>query len=126
MAGDTKERQSARENEADYFFEQFRVAQGCLGYLVADPETRLAAAVDPEAGMVEPMLDAIFEHGLRPAYIIDTHTHADHISGAREFKNKTVAKIVMHELAPASSVDIRVEDGDRLWLGDLAVKSTLR
>ena len=69
MAGErsTEERQPARQNEADYFFEQFRVAQGCLGYRVADPETGLAAVVDPEAGMVEPMLDAIFEHGFRPA-----------------------------------------------------------
>ena len=68
------------------------------------------------------MLDFIFEHGLKPAYIVDTHTHADHISGARELKSKTTAKIVMHEKAPASCVDIRVEDGDRLRVGDLSVK----
>ena len=34
--------------ESDYLFEQFRVERGCLGYLVADPETRHAALVDPE------------------------------------------------------------------------------
>jgi glyoxylase-like metal-dependent hydrolase (beta-lactamase superfamily II) len=107
---------------ADYIFEQFRVPRGCLGYLVADPETKLAAIVDPEIEMVEPMLDAIFRHGLRPAYIIDTHTHADHISGARELKTKTVAKVVMHEKAPSGSVDIRVQDGDRLELGNLSIK----
>ena len=106
----------------DYIFEQFRVPRGCLGYLVADPETRLAALVDPEMEMAEPMLDAVFEHGLRPAYIVDTHTHADHISGARLLKSRTVAKLVMHEKAPASCVDVRVEDGDRLHLGKLALK----
>lgn len=105
-----------------YIFEQFRVPRGCLGYLVADPKTRLAAVVDPEAEMVEPMLDAIFRHGLRPAYIIDTHTHADHISGARELKSKTVAKLVMHEKAPSSFVDVRVQDGDTLQLGELKVR----
>jgi glyoxylase-like metal-dependent hydrolase (beta-lactamase superfamily II) len=101
-----------------YVFEQFRVERGCLGYVVASEKTRRAAIVDPELEMVEPMLDLVFERGLKPSYIIDTHTHADHMSGARELKAKTVAKIVMHEKAPSSAVDLRVEDGDRLWLDD--------
>jgi glyoxylase-like metal-dependent hydrolase (beta-lactamase superfamily II) len=106
------------EEHPGYVFEQFRVERGCLGYVVADEETRRAAIVDPEVEMVEPMLDFVFEHGLKPSYIIDTHTHADHISGVRELKAKTVAKVVMHEKAPSSAVDLRLEDGDRLWLGD--------
>lgn len=106
----------------DYLFEQFRVPRGCLGYIIADPETRLAAIVDPELEMVEPMIDFVFEHGLRPAYIIDTHTHADHVSGARDLKAKTVARLVMHEKAPSSMLDIRVEDGDRLYLGSFPLK----
>ena len=104
--------------DEDYVFEQFRVERGCLGYVVADKETRRAAIVDPEVEMVEPMLDFLFEHGLKPFYVVDTHTHADHISGARELKTKTVAKVVMHEKAPSSAVDVRVEDGDRLWLSE--------
>src|SRR3712207_7965659 len=58
--------------------------------LFRSPETRLAAIVDPELEMVEPMIDLVFKHGLRPAYIIDTHTHADHVSGARDLKCKTI------------------------------------
>jgi len=108
--------------EQDYLFEQFRVERGCLGYIVADPDDRSAAIVDPEVGMVEPMLDYVFEHGLKPVYVVDTHTHADHVSGARQLKAKTTAKIVMHEKAPASCVDIRVEDGDRLRLGAISMK----
>jgi glyoxylase-like metal-dependent hydrolase (beta-lactamase superfamily II) len=108
------------EEREDHLFEQFRVERGCLGYIVAS--ARRAAVFDPEVEMVEPMLDFVFEHGLKPAYIVDTHTHADHISGARELKAKTTAKIVMHEKAPAGGVDIRVEDGDRLEVGDLSMK----
>ena len=108
------------EEREDYLFEQFRVDRGCLGYIVAS--ARRAAIIDPELEMVDPMLDYVFEHGLKPAYIVDTHTHADHISGARELKYKTTAKIVMHEEAPASCVDIRVEDGDRLEVGDVSMK----
>ncbi|QIN85415.1 MBL fold metallo-hydrolase (plasmid) [Rubrobacter tropicus] len=112
----------ARNEHAGYVFEQFRVPRGCLGYLVADPETGLAALVDPEIEMVEPMLDAVFRHGMKPAYVIDTHTHADHLSGAAELKKRTVAKVVMHEKAPAGGVDVRLEDGDRLHLGGLPIK----
>ena len=105
-----------------YIFEQIRVPRGCLGYLVADPKTRLAALIDPELEMVEKMLDAVFRLKLRLAYIVETHTHADHVSGAGELKKKTVAKVVMHEKAPSSLVDIRLVDGDRLYLGDLPIK----
>jgi glyoxylase-like metal-dependent hydrolase (beta-lactamase superfamily II) len=114
--------ETIRNERQDYIFEQFRVPRGCLGYVVADVETRLAAIVDPELEMVEPMIDFVFEHGLRPAYIIDSHTHADHVSGARDLKSKTVARLVMHEKAPSIAVDIRVEDGDRLHLGELPLK----
>ena len=111
-----------KSEQQDYLFEQFKVERGCLGYVVADPETKLAAIVDPEAEMVEPMLGFVFEHSLRLAYVIDTHTHADHVSGARNLKTKSVAKLVMHEKAPSSAVDVRVQDGDRLHLGGFPLK----
>ena len=111
-----------KSEQQDYLFEQFRVERGYLGYVVADPETRLAAIVDPEAEMVESMLGFVFEHSLRLAYVIDTHTHADHVSGARNLKTKSVAKLVMHEKAPSSAVDVRVQDGDRLHLGAFPLK----
>ena len=103
---------AVEKDEQDYLFEQFR----------ADPATRHAALVDPELEMVEPMLDAVFGHGLKVVYVVDTHTHADHFSGAREIRDKTIAKLVMHREAPASCVDIRVEDGDRLYVGDVTIK----
>jgi glyoxylase-like metal-dependent hydrolase (beta-lactamase superfamily II) len=106
----------------EYVFEQFRVSRGCLGYLVADPKTRFAAIIDPEEEMADEMMEEVFRRNLRPKYIIDTHTHADHVSAARDLKNKTCAKVVMHEKAPASIVDVRVSDGDRLHLGNLAMK----
>ena len=122
-AGDEEASKDGMKSSGEtYLFEQFRVPRGCLGYVVGDPGTKLAAVVDPEEEMVGPMLDYTFEHGLRPAYIVDTHTHADHISGSKELRSKTVAKVVMHEKAPTSTVDIRVQDGDRLYLGDLPLK----
>ena len=117
-----EEQVTTGDEQRDYLFEQVRVPRGCLGYVIADPETKLAAIVDPELEMVEPMIDVVFKHGLRLAYIIDSHTHADHVSGARDLKSKTIAKLVMHEEAPSGAVDIRIEDGDRLHLGSLPLK----
>jgi glyoxylase-like metal-dependent hydrolase (beta-lactamase superfamily II) len=117
------EKSATSKNEQRYYlFEQVRVPRGCLGYIIADTETRLAAIVDPELEMVEPMIDLVFKHGLRVAYVIDSHTHADHVSGARDLKSKTIAKLVMHEEAPSGAVDIRIKDGDRLHLGSLPLK----
>jgi glyoxylase-like metal-dependent hydrolase (beta-lactamase superfamily II) len=117
------EKSATSKNEQRYYlFEQVRVPRGCLGYIIADTETRLAAIVDPELEMVEPMIDLVFKHGLRVAYVIDSHTHADHVSGARDLKSKTIAKLVMHEEAPSGAVDIRIQDGDRLHLGSLPLK----
>jgi glyoxylase-like metal-dependent hydrolase (beta-lactamase superfamily II) len=122
VAGSGTETGDRRGTAAGFIFEQFRVERGCLGYVVADPGTHQAALVDPEVEMAEPMLDFVFEHGLRPRYLIDTHTHADHVSAVRDLKRKTTAKVVMHEESPSSAVDIKVEDGDRLYLGDLPLK----
>ncbi|MBA2443231.1 MAG: hypothetical protein H0V53_12635, partial [Rubrobacter sp.] len=54
-----KKSQKVRKPAEEYLFEQFRVPRGCLGYVVADPRTSLAAMVDPEVEMVEPMLDTM-------------------------------------------------------------------
>jgi glyoxylase-like metal-dependent hydrolase (beta-lactamase superfamily II) len=117
------EKSATSKNEQRYYlFEQVRVPRGCLGYIIADTETRLAAIVDPELEMVEPMIDLVFKHGLRVAYVIDSHTHADHVSGARDLKSKTIAKLVMQKEAPSGAVDIRIQDGDRLHLGSLPLK----
>ena len=115
--GSKEKSETSSVEQRDYFFEQVRVPRGCLGYIVADHDTRLAAIVDPELEMVEPMIDLLFKHGLRPAYIIDTYTHAHHVYGARDLKCKTIAKLVMHEEAPSGAIDIRVKDGDGSPLG---------
>ena len=59
-----------------------RRAKGCLGYLVADPETGAAAAVDPTRH-VETIREAAAERGFEIVRVLDTHIHADHLSGGR-------------------------------------------
>jgi glyoxylase-like metal-dependent hydrolase (beta-lactamase superfamily II) len=55
-------------------------------------------------------------------YVIDTHTHADHFSGSRQMAGRLGAAYVMHRASPAPGVDIPVDDGDLLRIGDLRLK----
>jgi sulfur dioxygenase len=80
--------------------------------------TRKAAVIDPLRDKVERYLAVLAYHGWRLDSIIDTHTHADHRSGAMELGELAGAPVVMHRLAPAPHVSIHVEDGQALEVGD--------
>ena len=67
---------------------------------------------------VERYLAVLAYHGWRLDLIIDTHTHADHRSGAMELGELAGAPVAMHRLAPAPHVSIHVEDGQALKVGD--------
>jgi glyoxylase-like metal-dependent hydrolase (beta-lactamase superfamily II)/rhodanese-related sulfurtransferase len=101
-------------------FEQLRHG-GCLSYLIGCAETRVAAVVDPELAEVDHYLALAAEKGLRIRYVIDTHTHADHFTGAREMRRQLGVPIVMHRRSAAPFVDLRVEDGETLVVGNLRI-----
>jgi len=96
----------------------FHSTRGCLSYLVTDAEGRAAALVDPSAEIpLETYLTEVEKHASMLAYLIETHTHADHVSSAPELAARTGAKIVRHALAPATHKDIAVVGGETLLLG---------
>jgi len=104
------------------FFADFKDGEGCKSYLIACPETCAAAVIDPALNLVDRYIGEIGKNGLRLRYIIDTHTHADHFTGARLLREHFGAPIVMHRLAPAPFVDLRVEDGHSLPLGQMRIR----
>lgn len=99
------------------FFAIFRDGEGCKSYLVGCEETCTAAIIDPALDLVDRYVGEIGKQGLRLRYIIDTHTHADHFSGAQALREAFGAPIVMHRLSPAPYVNLHVEDGHSLPLG---------
>lgn len=103
------------------FFESVRTERGCMSYLVGCEKTRAALLVDPDLGELDRYLALASSHGLRFHYLLDTHTHADHFSGARPLAARLGIPIVMHRAAPAPFVDLRVEDGEELIVGELRV-----
>lgn len=97
----------------------FHSSRGCLSYLLVDEATKEAALIDPseEIAFTE-YTDALARHGATLAYIIETHTHADHISCAQALQEATGAKIVRHALAPSHRKDVGVTGGEVLMLGE--------
>ena len=79
-----------------YEFEILQPDGGCRSYLIADPETKQAAIVDPLREKVDDYLDILQAKRYQLVYTIETHTHADHLSGSPRLKDLTGAKILMH------------------------------
>src|SRR5882672_6036778 len=102
-------------------FEQV-VTGGCQSYLVGCSETSAAALIDPEISQIDHYLALAARDALRIRYLIDTHTHADHFSGARQLARQLTVPVVMHRASPAPFVDMRIGDGEMVVLGRLRLQ----
>jgi sulfur dioxygenase len=94
----------------------------CKTYLIACDKHNEAVLIDPVQENIERYLAVLAYHGLKLIYVIDTHTHADHRSACKVLSELTDAKIVMHRLAPHPLVDVHVEEGDELKVGNIVMQ----
>jgi len=101
-------------------------AENCFAYLIADTDAHEAALVDPRADRVDEYLRELEARGLRLRLVIETHTHADHISGAGELRARTGAEVLLSVQARSEVATGRLRDGDRLRVGhhDIEVIAT--
>ena len=102
-------------------FQQFYL--GCLAhasYLIADGGE--AAVVDPQRD-VDQYLDAANALGVTIRYILETHLHADFVSGHRELAERSGAEIVFGARANAAFPHRAVRDGDMLRIGNVALRA---
>jgi hydroxyacylglutathione hydrolase len=105
------------------FFEQIiRQDIGCASYVVGSTDAGLAAVVDPRIDMVDEILEIASREGLTIRYIIETHNHADHVSGHHRLSELTGAEIAVHREAGAEYPHIDLEDGQELALGEVRLK----
>jgi len=102
-------------------FEQLR-AGGCLSDVAGCEKTCAGVIVDPTLDLIDRYVALTVEKGLRVRYVIDSHTHADHFSAARDLARQLGARIVMHRRSAAPFADLRVDDGELLVVGDLRLR----
>jgi hydroxyacylglutathione hydrolase len=95
---------------------------GCASYLVADREAGVAAVVDPQWD-IEPYQRLARLHGVRIGHVLETHNHADHVSGHGRLCRSTGGTIHIHELAEAEYPHQPFGDGWKLELGELTIEA---
>lgn len=103
-------------------FEVFQEDEPCRTYLIVEPFAKKAILVDPVREKVDTYLDALAAKGVKLEYTIETHTHADHLSGSMRLKDLTGATMLMHANATAPCVDRGLSDGDIVELGTLRIE----
>jgi glyoxylase-like metal-dependent hydrolase (beta-lactamase superfamily II)/rhodanese-related sulfurtransferase len=99
------------------FFQQV-VAEGlgCFSYMIGCPGVGAMCVVDPRRD-IGIYLDTARENGMKITHVIDTHVHADHVSGAHELRSVTGAEICMYESSPVSFDCRKLKEGDVLTFG---------
>ena len=91
-------------------------------YLLADEASGEAVLIDPVIDQVERDIKLLNELGLKLVYTLDTHAHADHITGGGMLRKRLGSKAVIGAAAGAEGADLTVRDGDRLKFGALELE----
>ena len=91
-------------------------------YLLGCEQTRRALLIDPVAGNVEHYRALIESLGLTLVYTLETHVHADHISGSGLLRELMNSKSVVHRDSGALCADLLVTDGVPLQVGALEIR----
>jgi glyoxylase-like metal-dependent hydrolase (beta-lactamase superfamily II)/rhodanese-related sulfurtransferase len=94
----------------------------CKTYLLACENTHKAALIDPIKEKVDRYVAMLAYYGCQLTAVIDTHTHADHRTASWELHDLTGAPVMMHRRAPAPHVDVHVEDGQSIPVGNLRIR----
>jgi glyoxylase-like metal-dependent hydrolase (beta-lactamase superfamily II) len=92
-------------------------------YLIASSKGREALIIDPVLDNVEEYIRLLSELDLKLVKVIDTHIHADHITGASKLKDQTKCITIMGNQTPADAVEIKVKDEEIIKLDDLEIKA---
>jgi hydroxyacylglutathione hydrolase len=95
---------------------------GCASYFVGDASEGVAAVIDPQWD-IDPYLRLSRLHGAEIEHVLETHNHADHISGHGRLARATGATIHVHELAGAEYPHEPIADGWTLSVGAVEIEA---
>ncbi len=99
------------------FRQLFDPTSSTYTYLLGDAESGVAVLIDPVLEMVERDLKLIDELNLKLLYVLDTHVHADHVTGAGLIRERTGAKSAVASRAQVACADVHLKEGDVIRFG---------
>ena len=88
-------------------------------YIISSGKGREALIIDPVIEKTHEYLKILENLELKLVKVIDTHIHADHISGLNELNKKTNCTRIMGDNSPSEVVDIKVKDGEKVKIEDI-------
>ena len=92
-------------------------------YLIASAKGREALIIDPVIENVNQYIQLLKELDLNLVKVIDTHIHADHVTGASKLKDITKCTTIMGDHTPANTVEIKVKDDEYINLDNLKIRA---
>jgi sulfur dioxygenase len=104
------------------FRQLFEPLSSTYTYLLGCEETGQALLIDPVIASMERDLRELQRLGLKLAYTVDTHVHADHITSALELKKRVGSKIAVPAAEQVPCADLNLEEGKPLQVGGLVLK----
>ena len=105
------------------FRQLFDKTSSTFTYLIASAKGREALIIDPVLDNINEYIGLLNELDLRLVKVIDTHIHADHITGASKLKDQTNCTTIMGEQTPANAVDLEVKDEEIIKLDQIEIKA---
>lgn len=91
-------------------------------YILASGKGREGVIIDPVLEHVDQYIQLVNELGLKLVHVIDTHVHADHITGASSLRDKTQCTYIMSEYSKSEFVDIHIKEDEQLDLDGVKLK----
>ena len=105
-------------------FEQFfDKTSSTYTYLISSGPGREAIIIDPVLEHVDSYINLLNKLNLKLVKVIDTHIHADHITGMSELKKQTDCETVMGEKTPADVVTIKLKDQENIFIDKIKIKA---
>ena len=92
-------------------------------YVIASAKGREAVIIDPVIENVQSYIELLNELDLKLVKVIDTHIHADHVTGASKLKLATNCSTLMGEHTPADAVEIKVKDDEIIKIDQIEIKA---
>jgi sulfur dioxygenase len=105
------------------FRQLFERESSTYTYLIGCEETREAVLIDTVKSELDSYLKLVAELDLKLIYILDTHTHADHITAAGALRTLTGANTLLGEQANSFCVSKALHDGDEIKVGNIAINA---